>query len=463
MRLYNTLTREKETLAPLDGKVVRIYSCGPTVYNTASIGNLRAYVFTDVLKKAVEFDGLKIKDVMNLTDVGHLVGDGDDGEDKVEKSARALGISAKDIAKKYTDQFFKDCDKLNIRRPQIVAPATSYVSQMIDFVAALEKKGLTYNTSDGVYFDSSKFPNYNKLSRQPLDKNKVGARVDIGEKRNPSDFCLWKFVGENALQKWASPWGKNGCPGWHIECSAIARRELGDTFDIHTGGIDHIPIHHTNEIAQTESLTQKPMARFWLHNEFIMVDGKKMSKSLGNVYLLTDIESRGIDPVALRYLFLTAHYRSILNFTWEALYAAAAALDKLVTELAKHCCAENKGSPRLKTLEENARTALEDDLNTAAAIAKVWEMLKLAPSRSVYDAIIEIDKVLSLDLATRVKNLSAQDKDIPAEILELAKKRQAAKAAKDFKEADRLREQVKTLGYEIKDTKDSVTLYPKRG
>jgi cysteinyl-tRNA synthetase len=419
------------------------------VYSTASIGNLRAYIFTDILKKVIEFDGHKIKDVMNLTDVGHLVGDGDDGEDKVEKAARQRGTTPQEIAKTYTDQFFTDCARLNIRRPQIVAPATDYISQMVDFVAALEKKGLTYNTTDGVYFNSALFPDYNKLSRQPIEKNIGGVRVDMGGKKNINDFALWKFVDKNSLQKWSTKWCPCGAPGWHIECSAIARANLGDTFDIHTGGIDHINIHHTNEIAQTESVTGKKMCNFFMHNEFITVDGGKMSKSLGNVFSVDDLVARGHNPLAFRYMCLGTHYRSILNFTFDGLTAAGNAYNNLISNLAKH-----KNGAGLYTPDNQIREALCDDLNTPRVLGLVWDLLKSPPSADIYRYVLSLDAVLSLDLEKAVKGLQNKSADIPPAILDLATKRQTAKAAKDFKTADGLRAQIESAGYEIKDTKD---------
>ena len=449
VKLFNTLTRRKDEFAPQDGKTATVYSCGPTVYSTASIGNLRAYVCWDVLKKSIEMAGFGVNDVMNTTDVGHLVSDADDGEDKVEKAARASNTTPQAIAQKYTEQFFADCARLNIRMPKTVAPATDYIPQMIDFVRGLEKKGFTYKTSDGIYFDSSKFAEYNKLSRQPIDKNIAGARVNLGEKRGSNDFALWKFVTPNTLQKWESPWHPMSCPGWHIECSAIARAHFGDTVDIHTGGIDHIPIHHTNEIAQTESLTGKQMARFWLHNEFITVDGKKMSKSLGNVYTIDDIVGRGVDPLAYRYYCLLAHYRSILNFTWDGLDAARRAYENLIERLVVH-----KNAKATKILAHSIRDAILDDLNTPKAIGQIWELVKSAPSRTIYDAVIEFDAVLSLDLKKRTEEVVT----IPKNIVALADRRMIAKREKDFATADKLRSEIAALGYEIMDTKDGYTI-----
>jgi len=410
MKFYNTLTRQKDEFAPIKGNQVRIYSCGPTVYNTPHIGNLRAYIFTDILKKTLIFAGYSVLDVMNLTDVGHLVSDADEGEDKVEKTARAQNTTPQEIAKKYTDQFFDYCAQLNIRKPKIVAPATEYIDDMKKFITELEKKGYTYVTSDGIYFDASKAKDYNKLSRQPIDKNVAGARVQMGEKKNPNDFALWKFVSPNAMQKWSSPICSDktreatatavtaGCPGWHIECSAIARKNLGDTFDIHTGGVDHIPIHHTNEIAQTESLTGKPMCNFWLHNEHIQIDGGKMSKSLGNTYTIDDIKAKGFSPLAYRYLCLTTHYRSQLNFTWAALSAAQTAYDNMKKRLSQHAAAPNAPSEQITKDFQTAISAFQNDLNTPQAMGIIWKLLKMPPNRAIYDGVKNLDNIMSLSL-----------------------------------------------------------------
>jgi len=396
LNLFNSLSRAKEKFEPIK-KNVRIYSCGPTVYSTASIGNMRAYVFVDTLKKVLKMAGHGLDDVMNLTDVGHLVSDGDDGEDKVEKAARAQKTTPEAIAKRYADEFFEDCAKLNITRPTTVAPATQYVPQMIEFIGGLEKKGYTYVTSDGVYFDASKFEDYYKLSRANPEGNKAGARVDLGEKKNANDFALWKFVSPNTMQKWDSPWG-DGCPGWHIECSAIALHHFGGTFDIHTGGIDHIPIHHTNEIAQTQALTGEPMCNWFMHNEFMTVDGTKMSKSLGNVHTISDLEAKGYDPLAFRYLMYQTHYRKQLNFTFPALDAATTALEKARKALASHKMAKPVKGEDTSALYEKFKKAMFNDMNTSVALAVFWEALKSKPSRAIYDAIIKMDEILSLGL-----------------------------------------------------------------
>ncbi|MDR1917933.1 MAG: cysteine--tRNA ligase, partial [Christensenellaceae bacterium] len=335
MKLFNTLTRAADEFTPIKNNTVRIYSCGPTVYFTAHIGNLRAYICGDILKKTLRFNGYEIDDVMNITDVGHLVGDGDDGEDKVEKTARKQGVHPLDIAKKYTDLFMADIHSLNIQPAKQIVPATTCVDEMIDLIKTLEDKGFTYQTADGIYFDSARFPDYFKLSRGNLEGNKGGIRIDLGEKRNANDFALWKFVKPETIQKWNSPWGV-GCPGWHIECSAISQKYLSVPFDIHTGGVDHIPVHHTNEIAQTESATGCKMANWWFHNEFMTINGGKMSKSLGNIYTLYDLSKRGYCPMDFRYLALQSNYRTVMNFTFDALQSAKTTYTKIVARLRKH-------------------------------------------------------------------------------------------------------------------------------
>ena len=393
--LFNTLSREKEKFVPISG-AAKLYSCGPTVYSSASIGNMRAYVFVDTLRKVIKLAGFELDDVMNITDVGHLVSDADDGEDKVEKAAKAAGTTPEEIAKRYTDEFFADCVKLNIDVPSVVAPATEHVPQMIEFIKGLEEKGYTYITSDGVYFDSSKFGDYYKLSRQNPEGNKAGARVDLGEKRNANDFALWKLVSPNAMQKWDSPWGV-GCPGWHIECSAIALDRFKGTFDIHTGGVDHITIHHTNEIAQTEALTDQPMCRWFMHNEFMTVNGTKMSKSLGNVYTISELEAKGYSPLAFRYLMYQTHYRKQLNFTFEALDSAQTALDKAMVALEKHKNAEDEVP--VDALYEKFKKAMLNDMNTSVALAVLWEALKSKPNKAIHRLAVKMDEVLSLGLS----------------------------------------------------------------
>jgi cysteinyl-tRNA synthetase len=457
MLLYNTLTRKKEELQPISDNTVRVYSCGPTVYFSAHIGNMRAYLFTDLLKKVIKFNGMKLLDVMNITDVGHLVTDADDGEDKMERAAKEQGIDPQAIAEKYTAEFLGDLKKLNIDMPAVLAPATEHITEMIDFIKGLEAKGFTYVTGDGVYFDASKFPNYSALSGASIEGNRGGARIELGEKRNVNDFALWKFVSPNTIQKWDSPWGV-GCPGWHIECSAMAQKYLADTFDIHTGGIDAIPIHHTNEIAQTESLTGKKMCNFWCHNEFMTISGGKMSKSLGNAYTISDLEARGFEPMVFRYFVLLANYRTILNFTFDGLEAARNAYENLIGILARHYAAGyTKSAGNTQAYLDEFREEVSNDLNTPKAIAVMWKAVKESPSREIYDLVIKMDEVLSLSLTGKVaEHLASQDSkvDVPYNVKDLADKRKAAKQNKDYVTADKLRAEVTALGYELIDTKD---------
>jgi cysteinyl-tRNA synthetase len=450
MKLFNTLTRSKDEFTPVKKRAVRIYSCGPTVYFTAHIGNLRAYICGDILKKTLRFNGYAVDDVMNITDVGHLVGDGDTGEDKVEKTARALGLHPLDIAKKYTDAFMADIKKLNITPAKHIVPATTCVDEMIELVKTLEAKGYTYKTANGIYFDASRFPDYFALSRGNLEGNRGGARVDLGGKRNINDFALWKFVQPETIQKWESPWGV-GCPGWHIECSAISQKYLSVPFDIHTGGVDHIPVHHTNEIAQTESAAGKKMANWWFHNEFMTIDGGKMSKSLGNVYTLNDLAKKGFSPMHFRYLALQSNYRTVMNFTFGALDGAKTAYGNIIARLRKHKHGERKtDTTELLTEFTNA---LNDDLNTTRALAVLNKAVKMPPSADIYKLVTEkFDLVLSLDLSAEGEKCAAPVPAVPTEIIELADKRAEAKKHRDFSAADKYRAEIEQKGYRIIDT-----------
>ena len=460
MRLYNTLTRQKAEFTPLNPGVVNIYSCGPTVYYTAHIGNLRAYVCGDLLKRTLRWNGYQINDVMNITDVGHLVGDGDSGEDKVEKTARQTGLSPLAIAQKYTEIFLRDIERLQIIRPQHIVPATQCIPEMIQLIQTLEAKGCTYLTKDGVYFDASTFPDYFQLSGGNLAGNIGGARVDLGEKRHANDFALWKFVSPNTLQKWDSPWGV-GCPGWHIECSAIGLKYLPQPFDIHTGGVDHIPIHHTNEIAQTQSATGKPVCQLWFHNEFMTIDGGKMSKSLGNVYTLDDLIARGYAPEHLRLLILQTTYRSVLNFTFTSLDAARESYQNLVTALRRHQDATAATDPAvLAELKQAFTAAINNDLNTPVALSVLHRAVKQPASAAIYDLVVnQFDQVLGLALATAVSQPEA-DLSIPDAVIQLAEQRLAAKRNRDWATADQLRAQIKSAGYQVADTADGYQIKP---
>ncbi|MCM1359891.1 MAG: cysteine--tRNA ligase [Corallococcus sp.] len=451
LRFYNTLTRKKEVFLPVNEKQVGMYSCGPTVYKYATIGNMRSYVFMDELRRVLEYNGYKVKSVMNITDVGHLVSDADDGEDKMSKSAHETGKTPLEIAAEITAQFMADLDALHIKRPTLCPRATENIPEMIKVVQALLDKGYAYETEDGIYFSVEKFPGYGKLSGVSLADQKHGARVEVNAfKRHPIDFALWKKAAPNHLQQWDSPWGR-GFPGWHIECTAMGVKYLGERFDIHTGGIDHVPIHHENEIAQDECWLGHKVVNYWMHNEFLLVDGGKMSKSLGNAYTVTELAERGYDGNVFRYFNLNVHYRQKINFTWEAMDAAKAAYAKLCAQLVAH-----KNSPantEQTVLDEylhKFENAICDDLNLPLAIGILWTMLKLPKSKDVYNLALQFDKVFALDF-DKVKEEKSQI-DIPAEVAELAERRFAARKNKNWAESDRLRDEIASLGYAVKDT-----------
>ncbi len=458
LKIYNTLSRQKEEFKPIDPHIVTMYSCGPTVYNFAHIGNLRTYIFMDILRRVLAADGYALKGVMNITDVGHLMSDADDGEDKMAKAAAEQKKSPEEIAAFYTDVFMKDIASLNIAAPEIVAKATDNIPDMIEFVKGLEEKGYAYETSDGIYFDISKFPSYGRLSRLNLDDQIAGARVEVNsEKRHPADFALWKKAPKEHIMQWPSPWGM-GYPGWHIECSTMSRKFLGDTLDIHTGGVDHIPIHHENEIAQSESLVGHKTVNYWMHGEFMLVDGGKMSKSLGNTYTLSQLAERGYRPLSFRYFCLNAHYRKKLNFTFEGLSAAQTAYDRLLA-LVYACKISEKTDSNGLTEKYRAEfyDAINDDLNIPLALGVLWTMLKNEPARDLYTAALEFDKVLglSLDAAAPVQEHSD---DVPEEIRKIAEERLTARKNKDWATSDRLRDRLKAEGWAIADSKDGYTL-----
>ena len=453
LKLYNTLTRKKEIFKPLKEGEVSMYSCGPTVYNYAHIGNMRTYIFMDILRRVLRHNGYRLKGVMNITDVGHLESDSDTGEDKIQSEAKRQNRSPYEIAEYYTKVFFEDLEKLNIERPEYTPKATDYINQMIDFVQHLVEKGYGYEISDGIYFDISKFEDYGKLSGINLDEQIAGARVEVNpEKRNPYDFALWKKASKEHIMQWPSPWGM-GYPGWHIECSALGREFLGDQFDIHSGGVDHIPIHHENEIAQSQALTGKPAVRYWMHGEFMTVDNGKMSKSLGNTYTISDLQERGYDPMDFRYFCLNTHYRKKLNFTFGGLEAAKTARKRLIEQLQAHKNAQDANKDALKDYQKKFDEAVNDDLNIPLALGVLWTALKEPKSKAVYDFALYSDRVLGLKLEQSVSQ-TQQDvpQDIPQEIQELAKLRLQVKQAKDYTLADELRNQINSKGYIIIDT-----------
>ena len=453
LKLYNTLTRKKEEFVPLKKGTVKMYSCGPTVYNYAHIGNMRAYIFMDTLRKVLKYNGYKVKHVMNITDVGHLVSDADEGEDKMAKTARIENRSVYEIAKEYTDAFMKDIKALNIDTPEHIAKATEHIREMEIYVNDIVKNGYAYETSKGVYFDTSKLPNYGKmLSNNNIDDLKAGARVEVDtEKRNPQDFALWIKAPKEHIMKWNSKWGL--CyPGWHIECSAMSRKYLGDKFDIHTGGVDHIPIHHENEIAQSIGATGHNPANYWMHVEFLLIDGGKMSKSLGNVYTLNDLKAKGIDALSYRYFTYSSHYRNKLNFTWDAIKSAKNSLNKLRDMIALHKDVNKKIDKNIiSKYEEQFLDAINDDMNMPVAISIVWEIAKeKEKSNDFYELIKKFDSVLSLDLDKNDK----EDINIPEDIKLILNERKDARKNKNFAKSDELRDKLKELGYIVKDTKD---------
>ena len=457
MIVYNTLTRRKEELKTVVPGEVRMYSCGPTVYSRAHMGNMRAYIFMDTLRRVIRFNGYKLLGVMNITDVGHLTSDADDGEDKMEKAAKKTGMSPWEIAEHYTSLFLADIDKLNIGRPEVIAKATDHIADMLEFVEALVDKGYGYETSDGIYFDISKFPGYGKLSGNThLDDNIAGARVGVNtEKRNPADFALWKKAPKEHIMQWDSPWGRS-YPGWHIECSTMARKYLGDTFDIHTGGVDHIPIHHENEIAQSEALLGHPAVNYWMHVEFMQVDGRKMSKSLGNTYTLDELAERGYSPMDFRYFCLNTHYRKKLNFTFEGMDAARTAYARppALLKACKHSDAKTDPAV-IEAFDKAFAEAVSDDLNIPLGMGELWTLLKNPPSRDIYDAAMRADAVLGLSLD---KCDEEKTEDVPDNVRELAEKRRAARQAKDWATSDALRGELTALGWAVKDSKDGYTL-----
>jgi len=476
MKVFNSLTRKVEEFVPIKEGRVGMYTCGPTVYDYASIGNFRTYTMADILVRTLKYNRYDVTYVMNITDVGHLTGDNkgdaDTGEDRLEKGARREGKTAWDIAKFYTEAFLVDCEKLNLTKPQVLPKATEHISEQINLVSELEKKGLTYKTSDGIYFDTQIFEHktgkkYGELS--DLDEVLFGARVTKNsEKNNPRDFALWKFSGQKGERhmEWESPWGL-GFPGWHIECSAMSTKYLGDTFDIHAGGEDLKQTHHPNEIAQSEGATDKPFVHYWMHIRFLKVDGKRMGKSLGNFYTVGDLEKKGFNPLALRYLYLTAHYRDSLNFSFSALKAAQNTLNNLMSIVAdlktKHvdervALSEDK-LDKIDNYKSEFTESLNNDLNTPQALSVLWEVAKSSiPSTDKLDLLLLFDEVLGLKMLD-VKAPSITE--IPARITALAQKRFQLRSEGKYNEADKLRQQIEAKGFVVKDTSQATEVVKK--
>ncbi|MFR0823298.1 MAG: cysteine--tRNA ligase [Clostridia bacterium] len=461
LKLYNTLTRQKEDFKPLQDHEVRIYSCGPTVYSYAHIGNFRAYVFMDNLRRVLKYNGYTLKHVMNITDVGHLESDADEGEDKMEKAARRENKDPYEIASYYTDIFFRDMGRLCIETPEVIAKATDHIADMLEFVKTLVAKDFAYETSKGIYFDISKLDHYPILSNRKLDDQIAGARVDVDpEKRNPYDFALWIKAPENHIMKWESPWGLS-YPGWHIECSAMGRKYLGDEFDIHTGGVDHIPTHHENEIAQSKGCTGKIPAKTWMHVEFLQVDGGKMSKSLGNVYTLDQLQEKGIEPLAYKLFCYTAHYRTKLNFTFESALSAQKALNRLREGyLKQEEGREEISEDVLRDYQNRFEEAINDDLNMPLAMGIVWEVVRNEiKSKQFAQLLLQFDEVLGLDLKEAQKQLAKHASlELPAEIQNLLEQRKQARENKDWAMSDQIRDVLKEKGYMVKDTKEGMCI-----
>ncbi len=453
IKFYNTLKKEKEDFYPIDGETAKIYVCGPTVYFYAHIGNMRTYLFEDVLKRTILYNGYKVKQVMNITDVGHLTSDEDTGEDKMEKGAKREGKSAWQIAETYTKAFKEDIKSLNILDPEIWIKATDTIEEQISLIKTLEEKGYAYTIKDGVYFDTSKLYTYGKLANLQNVDLRPGARVEqVSGKKNISDFALWKLTpeGTSRQMEWDSPWGK-GFPGWHTECVVMSVETLGIPFDIHCGGVDHIPVHHTNEIAQAEAAYEKQMARFWMHGEFINLAGEKMSKSEGNIITVKALKDEGFSPLDYRYLCLGAHYRSKMNFSFEALGGAKAGLRSL-KEKAKDIRCETLLKPQNRFVEEFL-SSINDDLDTPRALAITWKMIRSdMSSEEKYATLLSFDKILGLDLHVE------EEEKIPYKIKRMVEEREERRKEKNFDEADKIREEIEKAGYRAEDTPKGVKI-----
>lgn len=458
INLYNTLTKKTEPFSPIKKGQVGLYTCGPTVYNYAHIGNLRTYVFEDILKRVLKFNGYKVKHVMNITDVGHLTSDADEGEDKIEKGAKREGKTAWEIAEFYTRAFKNDLAELNIEEPKVWCKATDHIKEQIKLIKKLEKKGFVYKTVDGIYFDTSLLPDYGKLTNLKNQELRAGARVEVGDKKNITDFALWKFSPSLSQRQmeWKSPWGV-GFPGWHIECSAMSAKYLGQPFDIHCGGIDHVPVHHTNEIAQSEAAEGKPLANYWLHGEFLLTGEAKMAKSEGNFLTLETIKAKGFSPLAYRYLLLQTHYRKQLNFSWEALEAAQNGLNRLYHSVS--AISSVIPTAQEESLAGQFTELINNDLNLPEALALIWTALK--NQKINLKTILLFDEVLGLDIKNKIAKIKKSGEQISLEVKKLISERELARKNKNWAKSDELREELDGLGYEVKDTKDGTRVAKK--
>ena len=459
LKFYNTLIRKKQIFKPLKDKKVGLYTCGPTVYWFAHIGNLRTYIFEDILKRVLEYNGYKVKHIMNITDVGHLTSNADTGEDKLEKGAKREKKTVWEIAEFYTKAFKQDIKRLNIKPPDVWVKATDTIKEQIELIKILEKKGFTYVIRDGVYFDTSKLKTYGRLWSKKKKKLRAGARVEmVPGKKNPTDFALWKFSPPRRKRQmeWKSPWGV-GFPGWHTECVVIGIENLGIPFDIHCGGIDHIPIHHTNEIAQAEAAYGEILARYWLHGEFLVLKEGRMGKSEGNIIVVEDFIKKRINPLAYRYLCLGTHYRSKLTFSWQALKGAENSLNNVYQKVSELQCnrksgsryINNKsGSRSIKTYQKKFLNFINDDLNMPKALALMWRLVKdkKIPNNQKYKLLLDFDRIFGLDL-DKIKKTR-----IPKKIKELVKQREQFRQQKQWRKADEIRKKIKKMGYQIEDT-----------
>jgi cysteinyl-tRNA synthetase len=460
IQIYNTLTRQKEIFEPIEPGTLRMYNCGPTVYDQAHIGNMRSYVVADLIRRSFEYLGYDVTQVINITDVGHLTSDADEGEDRMLVGARRTGQDPWEIAARYTGLFFEDMARLNILQPHVAPKATEHIPDMIAFTKRLEALGYTYEIDDGIYFDVGRLERYGRLSRQSLGEMQAGARIDVNpQKRHPADFALWRKAAPEHIMQWDSPWGR-GYPGWHIECSVMSMKYLGETLDIHTGGEDHIATHHENEIAQSEAVTGKPFVNYWMHCRFLRwkEEDRRMSKSSGEFLVVEDLMERGFDPLAYRYLCLTASYRVPLTFSWEAMETAAESLSRLRDNVRRLDTEtrEVAATQHPAALEESFKEAIADDVNIPGALAVTWETLReanratdLGAKRALLGLVLDFDRALGLGLSDSV---DADVDTLPQKVAELIQQRDAARSTRDWSTADALREAIREQGYEIEDT-----------
>jgi cysteinyl-tRNA synthetase len=450
IRLYNTLTRKKEEFVPIKKGEVGLYTCGPTVYWYAHVGNMRSYIFADILKRVLMFNNFKVKHIINVTDVGHLTSDGDTGEDKLEKAASKEGKTAEEISHFYFNAFEKDFSKLNLIAPFKWTWASKHIKEQIAMIKTLEEKGYTYKTDDGIYFDSSKFPDYGKLSNKKIEGLEEGKRIAARDKKNKTDFALWKFSGKpgERQQEWDSPWGL-GFPGWHIECSAMASKYLGKQFDLHTGGEDNMPIHHENEIAQSEcAFDVNPWVKYWMHGAFLNVKGGKMSKSLGKIKTVSQLEEDGVSPLVYRYFTYSAKYRKPLVWSEEAIASAVNSYKKLKNVIQK--IKDDKQTN--KEFLEEFKERINDDLDMPGALAVLWKLVRNEKAEGKINTIKEMDKVFGLKL------LESDEVEVPADIQAIAEERDKVRKDKNWAKSDELRDELKKMGWIVKDSKEGFKL-----